>query len=111
MRGFNIPGHRIAILAPRRPLMYDDITPTFLEDSEEPIPRTLAAASGLMDRNHRRGPFGGGSRIGLMMDDQGDQSRRYPHWVRGFTTRVFGRIRVDARNQHARRRMSDFSRD
>jgi hypothetical protein len=73
-----------------------DILLDLIDDSPDSEPQALAEGRGLMDGNHRRGPFGGMQTVALMMDDGGLRdgrrrayrgSDRFPANVRG------GRVR------------------
>lgn len=83
--------------------MLADLMPTIPEVSPEFEHPPRAAGEGRKDGDHRRGPFGGGSRIGSMMDDWGGRGgRRRPAirvllrtrnvtragWPRGWTYHV-----------------------
>lgn len=74
--------------------MLVDLMPTIPEVSPEFEHPTLAAGEGRKDGNHRQGVFGGGSRIGSMMDDRGGRGGRN----RGGRRRPAIRMLLRARN-------------
>jgi hypothetical protein len=81
---------------------------TLLDDSPDAEPQTLAEGHGLMDGDHRRGPFGGTYKVALMMDDSGGRDG-HPRNGRRLTSRGFNRLPANVQGGRVRRRLIKFS--
>jgi hypothetical protein len=97
--------------------MLAELVPSFLETSPEFDPPTspefdppiLAVGEGDQDDGYRRGPFGGGYRVALMMDDRDGSNGRPRDCQRRVTTCGFCRLRNVVRTEYSRGWLNDVS--
>jgi hypothetical protein len=93
------------IPAPRGWPLVADLVVAFLDDLPDSDPGTLTAGRGLMDGDHRQGPFGGAYRVALMMDD-GSVRDGGPLDGRRLASRASNRLPANVRGE--RRRTINF---
>ena len=86
--------------------MQADLSAAVLNDLPEP--ETLAAGRGLMDGDHRRGPFGGPSKVALMLDDGGARNG-HPRDGRHLVPCAIDRLPANVRGERVRRRTIKFT--